>query len=107
MKLSNTYYHYRAPFPILFGTIDITSQISLMKLKNGNYLAVDAIPLNETDRKEFDDITQDGRLIEGLLCVHPFHTSYIRDFANRYPDVPKFTMINANIDTDVEAELLG
>jgi len=61
--------------------------MSVIRLPSEKYLVVDTIPLTEEIRRELDDLTANGSLIEAVLATHPFHTLAFPAFYKAYPNV--------------------
>ncbi|KAI8831845.1 hypothetical protein BC829DRAFT_409293 [Chytridium lagenaria] len=84
------FFNIRAPFKYMFGLMDIGTQMSLLRLANGRFLVVDTVELTRELKEELDDLTDCGRLMEGVLGTHPYHTLYFPAFYRVYPDVRYF-----------------
>jgi len=70
--------------------VDIGTHMSILRLKSGSFLLVDCIPLTKSLKKEIDELTENGTLIEAIIGVHPFHTSHFPEFHHAYPAIPMF-----------------
>lgn len=70
----------------LFKLIDIGTHMSVIQLRNGNFLVVDTVEMNDQLKKELDDLTNNGTKIEAVVAVHPFHTLAFPGFYKLYPD---------------------
>ena len=76
---------------VIGGLMDIGTHMSLLRLESsGNFLVVDVCFLDTTAKKEFDSLTDNGRLIVGVVASHPFHTTYFESFYRMYPDLKYF-----------------
>jgi hypothetical protein len=60
--------------------------MSLIRRKSGKFIVIDAANLSPTAFEELNRITDNGKKIEAVVHTHPFHTSYVRSFAQKYPD---------------------
>ena len=69
-----------------FVIIDIGTQASLVRLSNGKYVFLDSYTLHGDIKREVLELTDDGRAVEAILNLHPFHTVHCaamhRDFPN-------------------------
>jgi len=79
------FWNVRAPFK-LFKIIDIGTHMSVIQLRNGNFLVVDTVEMNDQLKKELDDLTNNGTKIEAVVAVHPFHTLAFPGFYKLYPN---------------------
>jgi len=70
----------------LFKIIDIGTHMSVIQLRNGNFLVVDTVEMNDKLKKELDDLTNNGTKIEAVIAVHPFHTLAFPAFYKLYPE---------------------
>jgi hypothetical protein len=66
------------------------THMSIARLSSGKFLVIDAIPLTQQIKKEFDELTENGTKIEAVLATHPFHTLAFPAFHKAYPDVPYY-----------------
>lgn len=61
--------------------------MSFLRLPTGKFLVIDCIDLtNKSVKKEVDELTENGTLIEAVLGVHPFHTLFFPAFQQFYPN---------------------
>jgi len=90
VSVGEGFWNVRGSFKILIGLIDIGTHMSVLRLPSDKYLIVDTIPLTEEMKKELDDLTQNGSLIEAVIATHPFHTLAFKGFYEAYPDVPYY-----------------
>lgn len=63
--------------------------MSLIQLKNGKFLVIDTVVINDQLKNELDELTHNGSKIEAVLAVHPFHTLAYSAFNKLYPN-PKY-----------------
>jgi len=78
--------HYNIRGSLVMGCIaDIGSQMSLLRLKSGRFLVVDAIHLEPEVKREIDLLTDNGALMEACVATHPFHTLFFPAFHELYP----------------------
>lgn len=79
------FWNVRASFK-LFKIIDIGTHMSVIQLRNGNFLVVDTVEMNDQLKNELDNLTNNGTKIEAVIGVHPFHTLAFPGFYKLYPD---------------------
>jgi hypothetical protein len=80
------FYNLRAPFTYVFGLIDAGAHMSLIRLSSGKFLAVSTVELSPEAKRELDELTDNGKMIEAVLGTHPFHTLAFRGFYKMYPN---------------------
>eukprot|EP01034_Spumella_vulgaris_P043859 gene43859-54493_t len=68
------------------GLIDIGTHMSIVRLKSGKFLIVDTVEISPAAKREIDQLTQNGTLIDGVIATHPFHTLYFAAFHKLYPN---------------------
>lgn len=81
----NGFWNVRVPFQI--NLLEIGTHMSLIQLKNGNFLVIDTVVISDQLKGELDELTHNGTKIEAVLAVHPFHTLAYSDFYKMYPNV--------------------
>ena len=74
----------RGRFKIL-KLIDIETQMSIIQLRNGKFLVIDTVEMNDRLRQEIDHLTNNGENIEAVIATHPFHTLAFPAFYQLYP----------------------
>ena len=84
LKISDNFWNIRGSFKIA-GIIDIGSQASIIRRKNGKYVFLDSYTLSGAERREIDELTKDGKDVEAVLNLHPFHTIHVPKMHERYP----------------------
>ncbi|KAJ3188979.1 hypothetical protein HK101_009061 [Irineochytrium annulatum] len=93
----------RTSFPL--PEIDVGTQMSLLRLASGKFLLLDTVDLCATARKELDELTRNGELIEAVVATHPFHTVSFPAFKKIYPNAkyygtPRHLRIQPEINWD-------
>jgi hypothetical protein len=72
---------------VMFKFIDIGTHMSFIRLSTGKFLVLDCIDLsNKSVKREVDELTENGNLIEAVLGVHPYHTLFFPAFQKLYPN---------------------
>lgn len=79
------FWNVRTSFKV-FKIIDIGTHMSVIQLRNGNFLVIDTVEMNDQLKKELDDLTNNGTKIEAVVGVHPFHTLAFPGFYKLYPN---------------------
>lgn len=78
------FWNIRGRFKIL-KLIDIETQMSIVQLRNGKFLVIDTVEMNDRLRQEIDQLTNNGEKIEAVIATHPFHTLAFPAFYQLYP----------------------
>lgn len=84
LALADGFWNLRGSFK-LAGVLDIGTQSSLVRRKNGKYLLLDACGLSDDQQRWLDAETDGGKAIEAILHLHPFHTMWVKAAHERYP----------------------
>lgn len=66
-KIGQNFWNIRGSFTIGFGLIDLGTQMSIVKLNNGNFMVIDTIPITPTMKTEIDFLTNNGELLESTV----------------------------------------
>jgi hypothetical protein len=85
IQVSEDFWNIRGSYRI-GGVIDVGTQASLVRLESGKFVFLDAYALNSATRRKVAELTGDGKNIEAVLNVHPFHTVHVRKMHALYPD---------------------
>lgn len=83
--LSEDFWSIRGQFRI-FGLLNIGTQASLLRRKNGRYLMLDAYTLEGDVKEQVDAITDGGADLEAIINLHPFHTVHVEAAHRQYPN---------------------
>jgi hypothetical protein len=83
------FWNVRGKFKI-FKIVDIETQMSIIGLKNGKYLVVDTVEMDDGLKQEIDQLTNNGQNIEAVIATHPFHTLAFPAFYEAYPNAPYY-----------------
>ena len=84
LPIAEGFWNLRGSFK-LAGLLEIGTQASLVRLRSGAFAMLDAYPLSGAVRDEVFALTRDGRDIEEVLLLHPFHTVYVPALAAQLP----------------------
>ena len=83
-QITEDFWNIRGSFKI-GGVIDIGTQASLVRLGNGKFVFLDAYTLSGAVKREVDELTRDGKDVEAILNLHPFHTVHVRKMHAMFP----------------------
>jgi hypothetical protein len=78
------FWNVRGRFKVL-KVIDIETQMSIIQLRNGKFLVIDTVEMDDHLRQEIDQLTNNGENIDAVVATHPFHTLSIPAFYQAYP----------------------
>lgn len=65
--------------------VEIGTHMSIVQLRNGNFLVIDTVVINDELKRDIDELTHNGTKIEAVIAVHPFHTLAWTAFYKMYP----------------------
>lgn len=72
-RLHDDFWNFRGSFKIA-KVVDIGTHMSLVRRRNGRFLALDSYDLGEDHREHLLALTDGGKLVDAIINVHPFHT---------------------------------
>ncbi len=84
IDVGNGLFNLRGSFKIA-GVVDVGTQASLVELRSGDFVMLDACGLTDVQRRFVDQRTDGGRRVEAFLHLHPFHTLHVEAMARAYP----------------------
>jgi hypothetical protein len=84
LQISEDFWNIRGSFRI-GGVIDVGTQASLVRRASGKFVFLDSYTLSSSVRRKVSELTRDGKDIEAILNVHPFHTIHVRKMHKLYP----------------------
>lgn len=82
-NLGSGFWNIRGSFRI--GIIDVGTQCSLVQLASGRFIFLDSYTLTDEIRAQVMALTNDGKDVEAVLNVHPFHTVHCAQMAKDFP----------------------
>lgn len=82
--MEHGFWNIRVPFRMV--GVEIGTHMSIIQLRNGKFLIVDTVAMNDKLVHEFNELTHNGTKIEAVIAVHPFHTLAYSSFHDLYPD---------------------
>src|ERR1700722_14930496 len=74
------FWNIRTSFRVFAKMVDVGTHMSIIQLKNGNFLILDTIELNRRLVADIDRLTNKGKRIEAVIATHPFHTLAFQAF---------------------------
>ena len=89
LRVADGFLNIRGSFKV-GGLVDIGTQCSLVRRANGGFVFLDAYTLSRAVLRDVDALTSDGKDVEAILNLHPFHTVHVRAMHQRYPDAKLF-----------------
>lgn len=82
--IGSNFWNVRGRFKVL-KFIDIGTQMSIIKLRNGKFLIIDTVEMDDHLRRQINQLTNNGQNIEAVIGTHPFHTLSFPAFYQAYP----------------------
>jgi hypothetical protein len=67
------------------GVLEVGTQVSLIRRRNGRFVFLDSYSLPDEVDREVRALTHDGRDVEAIVNVHPFHTIHVRPMHQAFP----------------------
>lgn len=67
------------------GVLNVGTQAALVRLSSGRFVMLDSYPLRGALRAEVMALTDDGRAVDAVLNLHPFHTLHCAATAADFP----------------------
>ena len=84
IAVGNGFWNIRGDLRIA-GVLNIGTQCSLVKLGEGRFVFLDSYTLRGEIREQVMAMTDQGRAVEAVLNVHPFHTLHCMQMAEDFP----------------------
>lgn len=84
LEVAENFWNIRGEFK-LAGILNIGTQTSLVRLVSGKFVLLDAYTLPSEIKAQVDALTNNGRDIEAIINLHPFHTVHIVAAHQQYP----------------------
>lgn len=85
IPISENFWNIRGEFK-LKGMLDIGTHASLVKCKNGRFVLLDIYTFTPEQKAEVDALTDNGKAIDAIINLHPFHTIHVAKGHEMYPD---------------------
>lgn len=84
IRLSDEFWNIRGDLRIA-GVLNVGTQCSLVRLAEGRFVFLDSYTLKGDIRERVMALTDQGRAVEAVLNVHPFHTLHCAQMARDFP----------------------
>jgi hypothetical protein len=85
IRVADDFWNIRGSFKV-GGLIDVGTHGSLVRLKSGRFVLLDACPMSNATEREIRAITDGGERLQAILNLHPFHTLYVSRTHERFPE---------------------
>lgn len=89
LKVADDFWNIRGDFKVL-GFLNIGTQASLVRRKNGRFVLLDAYTLQAEVKQQIDALSNNGADIEAIINLHPFHTMHVENVHAQYPRAKLF-----------------
>jgi hypothetical protein len=111
IRLSDEFWNIRGDLRMA-GVLNVGTQCSLVKLAKGRFVFLDSYTLKDDIRERIMALTDQGRAVEAVLNVHPFHTLHCAQMARDFPSatfygssrhaqkVPEVTWASERVESD-------
>lgn len=84
LEVADGFWNIRGSMKIA-GLLDVGTQSSLVRLKSGSFVLLDAYTLQGRVRRQVDELTNNGADIKAILNLHPFHTLHVAAVHKAFP----------------------
>ena len=84
INIGDGFWNIRGSFKV-GGIVEIGTQASLVRLASGGFVLLDAYTLTGPVEREVMALTDQGRAVEAILNLHPFHTIHTKASAAQFP----------------------
>ncbi len=85
MPIGEGFWNVRGSFRTL-KVVEIGTQCSLVQLTSGGFVLLDAYLPTGDALHSLLELTDDGRAVEAIVNLHPFHTIHVKGVAARFPN---------------------
>jgi hypothetical protein len=89
LSVADGFWNIRGSFKVA-GFVDVGTHASLVRRRDGKFVLLDSYTLSDEVEREVRALTNEGRDIEAILNVHPFHTIHVRWMHERFPHARLF-----------------
>jgi hypothetical protein len=84
LKIGDDFWNIRGSFRVA-GLLDVGTQASLVRLRDGRHVFLDAYTLEPEIAARVDEITGGPEGVAAVINLHPFHTVHVEAVHARYP----------------------
>jgi hypothetical protein len=85
IRVTDDFYNVRGSFKVA-GVYDVGTQSSLVRLKSGDFVMLDAYTLSSEVERQVLALTDQGRAVRAILNLHPFHTVHLPHCLRPFPN---------------------
>lgn len=85
VRIDEGFWNIRGSFKV-GGLVDIGTHASLVRRANGRFVFLDSYTLSGDVARQVAELTNDGRDVDAILNVHPFHTVHVRAMHQKFPN---------------------
>jgi hypothetical protein len=86
VEIGPGFYNIRSGFKSFKGLVNIGTHMSIIRLNNGSFVAIDTVELDDELKAEIDQLTNNGQNLSTVIATHPFHTLAFNGFYHAYPN---------------------
>lgn len=83
-QLAESFWNLRGDFRIA-GVLNIGTHMSLARRSNGRFVVIDGCALQDQPRSQLMALTSNGKLVDAVVHVHPFHTLHVEATHQLFP----------------------
>lgn len=84
VEIADGFWNIRGQFRVL--GVDLGTHSSLARLRSGRFALLDCVPLDDAAVASIRRLTNDGKDLEAIINLHPFHTLHVKKVAAIFPD---------------------
>ena len=88
-SIGDDFWNIRGSFRI-GKVIDVGTQTSLVRRGNGKFIILDAYTLDGAALKMVNELTNNGKELEAILHLHPFHTVHVKIMHVMFPKAKQY-----------------
>ncbi len=83
LEIGPGFWNIRGSFRLM--GLDIGTQVSLIRRKNGRFLFLDSFSLDGDVLEQVHALTDGGKAVEAVVNLHPFHTVHVEQMQMLFP----------------------
>lgn len=83
LSLHQNFWNVRGSFKLV--NIELGTHMSVVELPGNKYVVIDTLTLEPEVKQSLDTLTDRGKNIVAVLCVHPLHSLSLNAFYHMYP----------------------
>lgn len=82
--LAESFWNLRGDFKIA-GVLNIGTHMSVVRRESGRFVVIDCCALQESQRNQLMALTSEGKEVDAVVHVHPFHTLHVEATHQLFP----------------------